>query len=412
VSGDGRKGGTRTRLVGAGSGRKNRRLSTTAAGTTEGGPHVTDHSPHDDGEHRDQDRMPVSPVVVVGASAGGIEALQRMFRGLPADFPGAVFVVLHMPSSGGEALATILSRATSLPVGVVRHGEELRGGRVYVGRGGHHLLLTADRMLSIGGPRENGHRPAVDPLFRSAALYHRERVIGVILSGNLSDGTAGLRSVRGRRGLAVVQEPSDAAYPSMPTSAIEYSGADHVLPASEIGVLLGRLAAEGFAHDAEPPGDEPRADDSATRDRTLVEAFELDQLPARATPSQWVCPDCSGVLWEIDDESLLRFRCRVGHAWTADDLLEQHESEVETAMWVALRSLEDRRALSRALADRADEQGRPISAEQHRHQLASLTEHVHLLRTLLGAPPADDAGSPPADREPSRRRAVRDLRGG
>ena len=170
-------------------------------------------------------------IVVIGASAGGIEALRDVLAGLPGSYPGSIFVVLHVPDGAGGVLAEILSRASSLEVSSAVDDEPILPGRVYVAVGGHHLLLGEGRILTRRGPRENGLRPAADPLFRSAAWYYGPRVVGVILSGTLSDGTAGLRDVRRQGGIGIVQDPADAMYEGMPTSALDSGGADHVVAA-------------------------------------------------------------------------------------------------------------------------------------------------------------------------------------
>jgi two-component system chemotaxis response regulator CheB len=316
-------------------------------------------------------------VVVVAASAGGIEALKAVLGGVPADLDAAVFVVLHMAARGGSALPAILDRAGPLNAVAAVEGEPLRAGRVYVCVADRHLLLHDGHVMVRGGPRENGYRPAADPLFRSAARYFGERVIGVVLSGSLSDGSAGLSAVRRQGGVGIVQDPDDAVYPDMPRHAIE-AGADHVVPAAEIGPLLGRLVKEPPS----PNGDRPSSD--------MIEEVAImedgppgvgNDHPGR--PSQWPCPDCNGVLWAVDDPDVLRFRCRVGHAWTGESLLEQQDTNVENALWMALRTLEDRAELSRTLAQRAGNFNRPISARRFQSEADEIGANISVLRRLL-----------------------------
>ncbi len=323
-------------------------------------------------------------LIVVGASAGGIEALDEMLGGLPADLAASVLLVMHMPATGGPALQRILSRRTGLDVVVAHEGQPLHPGRVYVAQGDHHLLVAPDHVQVRKGPRENGHRPAVDPLFRSAAAHFGSRVIGVILSGGLSDGTAGLHAVRQQGGVAVVQEPTDALYDSMPRSALETVGADFVAPAAALGPLIaGLVSGDGPV----PPGSDPGP--ILRREVPTMEDDPTDEdHPGR--PSPWPCPDCNGVLWEIDDGPVLRFRCRVGHAWEAESLLEQQAEGVEGALWMALRALEDRAALSRKLAERAEEAGRKLSAMRYRGDLEGMTRNIAILRRLLIHHPLGD----------------------
>ncbi len=331
-------------------------------------------------------------VIVMAASAGGIEALQAVLAGVPADLAASVLVVLHIPPAGGQVLPRILDRAGPLHAATAVDGEPLQHGRVYIAPGDHHLVLGADHVHVVRGPRENGSRPAADPLFRSAARYHRRRVIGVVLSGALSDGTAGLSAIRHSGGVAVIQDPDDALYAGMPTSALEYVGADHLLPAGRIGALLAQLAAEDLGDDGD--GAHAHAPTQTTHREVAFmegesEAIDGDQRPGR--PSQWPCPDCSGVLWQIEDGPLLRFRCRVGHAWSAENLLDVQRDEVETALWMALRALEDRAALLRVLAERADHAHRRMSAERHRVDVGDMERSIEVLRRVLHHQAAEDA---------------------
>jgi two-component system, chemotaxis family, protein-glutamate methylesterase/glutaminase len=271
--------------------------------------------------------MPDHDIVVVGASAGGVEALAALARSLPADLPAAVFVVLHVPSTGSSALPDILSRHGPLPAAHVKDGEPIENGRIYVAPPDHHVLLRTGHVHLSRGPRENGHRPAVDPLFRSAAHQYASRVIGVVLSGALDDGTAGLTAVKSRGGLAVVQEPGDALYPGMPDSALEHVRVDHVVPTADMGALLARITAEPSP---EAPGSAP----DHMEVEVQVEGFSLEAMEGErpGRPSGFSCPDCNGVLWEIQDGQLQRFRCRVGHAWSPESLLTQQSEALEAAL--------------------------------------------------------------------------------
>lgn len=280
--------------------------------------------------------MPTRDVVVVAASAGGIEALRDVLSGLAPDFAGVVLIVLHMPSGGASTLPAILGRVSPIPVAEAVDDEQLEGGRVYVCRADHHLLLGDGRVRVRRGPMEHGHRPAADPLFRSAARRYGPRAVGVVLSGTLSDGTDGLRAIRSQGGVAVVQDPADALYPGMPHSAIEAVGADHVVPAAEIGPLVTRLAEEAVG-----PNPPPVPDD------------------------------------------VLRFRGRVGRAWSSESLADEPDAEVEEALWMALRSLEDRATLSLTLADRAEAAGRVMSARQFRGDADDVGRSIGVLRHLL-----------------------------
>jgi two-component system chemotaxis response regulator CheB len=306
-----------------------------------------------------------------------------MLAGLPADLDAAVFVVLHLPAESRNTLARILDRAGPLPAVTAVDRAPITNGVVLVGAADHHLLLGDAYVHVRRGPRENGNRPAADPLFRSAARFYGPRVIGVVLSGMLNDGTVGLSAIRRQGGIAVVQDPADALYEGMPASALENVGADHVVPARELGPLLGRLVGE----DAAAPESAP--DELMAKEVALLEGKEDLGAVHPGRPSSWPCPDCNGVLWEVDD-GLLRFRCRVGHAWAAESLLDTQRLEVEGALWTALRSLEDRVALSRRLADRAETDGRWITAERFRSDVTDMQRSIEVLRRLVAEPAKEE----------------------
>src|SRR5262245_34861077 len=275
--------------------------------------------------------MPVRDIVVIGTSAGGIAALQTVFAGLPRDLPAAVFVVIHMSPDTPSVLPRLLERAGPLPVHAAVDGEPVRGGNVYVASPDHHLLIEDGRVRVARGPKENRHRPSVDPLFRSAAVSYGRRVIGVVMTGALDDGTAGLRTIKQRGGLALVQDPAEADFPSMPRSAIENVAVDRVLPLREIPVALAELAGKPVDGTAPP--------DAAAETEALMATGEPESTDKLGKPSAFGCPECGGVLWEIDDAQLLRFRCRVGHAYSADSLVVEQTEGVEDALWAALRAL-------------------------------------------------------------------------
>ena len=322
--------------------------------------------------------MPDHGIVVVGASAGGVEALAELAASLPDDLAAAVFVVLHLPAAGTSALPEILRRHGPLPAAHVKDGEPIRPGRIYVAPPDHHVLVRTGHVHLSRGPRENGHRPAIDPLFRSAAREYATEVIGVVLSGALDDGTAGLLAIKSRGGVAVVQKPTDALYPGMPGNALEHVQVDHVVAAASMGKLLTRLVADLLDAPREPAPAEMRVE--VEREGFAPEAFESSH-PGR--PSGLSCPDCNGVLWQIKDGGLERYRCRVGHAWSPESLLIQQSEALEAALWVALRSLEERAALSRRLAEPARRRGHSITATRFEEQAAEAQQAARLVRDLL-----------------------------
>jgi two-component system chemotaxis response regulator CheB len=318
-------------------------------------------------------------IVVIGASAGGVEALRQVVHEFPSDLPAAVFVVLHVPPLAPSVLPRILSRAGPLPASQAQDGEAITPGRIYVAPPDRHLLLRDGRVCLSLGPKENGHRPAVDPLFRSAAVAHGPRVIGVILTGALDDGTAGLLAVKQRGGIAIVQDPTDALYPGMPNSALAHVPVDQV-----VGLAGMSQAIVGAVNSplSEPPPDPP---DELQME---VDMAEVDASPAGDPsdvhpPSAYTCPECHGSLFEIRDGRLVRFRCRVGHAYSPDTLLAKQSGAVEAALWSALRALEEQAALTRRLQRDMGARGHPKSEAYFRTQTESAERHLETLRKLL-----------------------------
>jgi two-component system, chemotaxis family, protein-glutamate methylesterase/glutaminase len=319
-------------------------------------------------------------IVVIGASAGGVEALQTLLRGLPSDLPAAVLVVLHMPTDARSALPAILDRVCPLPVRQAVEGEPLEQGTVTVAVPDRHLMVVEDRILLSRGPRENGHRPAVDVLFRSVARAGGRRVVAVVLSGALDDGTAGMIAVRARGGVGVAQDPDDAMYASMPKHAAEIGGADHVVPVEKMGDLLAELIAEEVERVDEPEPSELMESETAI---AYLHPEALNEEDRPGTPSGFGCPSCHGALYSITEGGMERFRCRVGHAWSSEALAAEQDQALEGALWMALRGLEERAALSLRMRRRAEQHGHEISAAtfQLRHDEAQQAAGV--LRQLL-----------------------------
>ncbi len=318
-------------------------------------------------------------VIVVGASAGGVEAITKLLSPLPADLQACILVVLHTPATAVNALATILGRATDLKV-VGATGEiRLTPGTVIVAHPDHHLLVVDGDVILTRGPRENGHRPAVDVLFRSAARALGPRVIGVVLSGALDDGSAGLVSVKSRGGFAVVQDPQDALHAGMPTNAIAAAKPDLVLPVADIPAALVELVG------AEVP-DPPVIDPDPLAEEVAMARMDRAALQAPDRPGQAAglsCPDCHGPLFAIDEHGYVRYRCRVGHAWSAQSLLAEHDAALESALWMGLRSLEEKAALAGDMGKRAAERGQPLAAGRFSELAAEAHDAAELIRRML-----------------------------
>jgi two-component system chemotaxis response regulator CheB len=326
------------------------------------------------------------PVVVIGASAGGVEALSRVVASLPGDLNACVLVVLHIPPTSPSALGPILDRKGPLPARPARDGELLAPGQVLVAPPNRHLVVDDGHVALSVGPRENGHRPAIDVLFRTAAAARGGGVVAVVLSGLLDDGAAGAAAVREEGGVVLVQDPGDAVYPAMPKTVIERIGPDAVGTAEELGTLIAKWC--DSARGRQPIVEDPMPDENERSGRAL------------GSPSGYICPDCSGTLYLVEDAALLRFRCRVGHAWGADNLLQQQGFSVESALWVALRTLEEKADLSRRLAERAAVEGRKLTRDKFmqaaEETLTSAQAIKHLLEAgLAGATPPGDAAVAP-----------------
>jgi two-component system chemotaxis response regulator CheB len=324
------------------------------------------------------------PIVTVGASAGAVEAFTRLAAGLPADFPGAVFLVMHFPVYATSVMPKILERVSALPVSHAVHEETIEPGRIYVAPPDRHLIVLGRTLELVRGPRENGHRPAIDPLFRSAAIAHGRRVIGVVLTGNLDDGTAGLSSIKHHGGVAVVQDPADANFASMPASAIEHVAVDVVTSLADLPGHLVAIAAK-IAALPEEPGEYTMDDDDVRE--TLYAKLDLPTIENVAEhpgkPSPFGCPDCGGVLWETEEGTLLRYRCRVGHAWSGEALLGSQAEQLDQALWTALRALEENASLTLSLAKRARKRGNEILAARYERDAETAHRRAQVIRDAL-----------------------------
>lgn len=332
-------------------------------------------------------------MIVIGASAGGVGALRRLARDLPADIAAPVAVVLHVGAS--SLLPELLESAGALPAHHARNGEALRPGTILVAPPDRHLLVHDGHVLLRRGARENLARPAIDPLFRSAACAFGGGTIGVVLSGSLNDGTVGLAAIKRCGGTAIVQEPEEADYPEMPLSALRHVAVDACLPLSGIAGALARLAAEPAPPTPEIPMD--------IRLEAAIAAQEHATMSSEAklgTPSSFTCPECQGPLWEIDDPEVLRFRCHVGHAFTAASILEAQAEEAEAILWRLLRARQQRAELARRMAER-EHAGRPALAARLRARAAEYDADAELVRRMLLGRIGhfDDAGAGGQSRE-------------
>jgi len=328
-------------------------------------------------------------VVTIGASSGGVEALSRLVGGLPTDLPAAVLVVVHFPEGVPSALPRILNRAGSLEAVHPEDGDRVERGRVYVAPPGFHLLVEDGRVRLACGPKENGHRPAVDPLFRSAAVAYGPRVVGIVLTGADDDGAAGLAAIKRRGGVAVAQDPDDALFRRMPESALGYADVDYCAPVGEMAALLARLIRE-------PAGEEslyPVPNDVELEAKIAgldLATIEDGRHPGEA--SGCTCPECSGPLYEIQDGPFTRFRCRVVHAYTAEGVLEGKTEALEEALYAALNTLEEGAEIAEKLAARARRNRQPRATERFEARARKSREQAAAIRRVLMEGSAQDTG--------------------
>jgi two-component system, chemotaxis family, protein-glutamate methylesterase/glutaminase len=316
-------------------------------------------------------------IVVIGASAGGIEALNQLFLSLKPNLPAALMVVIHMPSDSKSNLPYILNRAKTMPASFAQDGQTIRPGQVYVGPPNYHLLVENGSIILNVGPKENGFRPAVDPLFISTAHHYGPRVAGVVLSGNLSDGSKGLVSIKRAGGVTIVQDPEEAMYPGMPSSALQYVRADYVETATNIGLLINRLTEESFL----PEGDSVvNVPDSEEHHLIQNEFRKYENGAVKNQSSVLTCPECGGVLWELRAGELIHYRCHIGHDYSPEALLTSQDSEIENAFWSAIRVLVEKAALSNRLAGRAKINGNKELEKFYLDQASKAEKDADLIR--------------------------------
>lgn len=302
--------------------------------------------------------------MVIGASAGGVETLKRVVANLPADLPAAVLIVLHIAPDAPSMLAHILARASPLPVRAASEGDRLQHSEILVAPPDRHLIVDHDRVHLSVGPRENGHRPSVDALFRSAAAGCGARVVGVVLSGTRGDGAIGLATVKARGGATIVQDPGEALYPGMPLTALAHVAPDAVVPSE---LVAGTIVAMVKGEDPPPPTapEEPTAE------------------PSPGEPGTTVCPECGGVLTEQIEAGVAVWECRVGHRYSQEGLADAQAISIESALWVAIRALEDRARLLDRMADQAEGRGMARTTRSFRRRAKSALDQANAVRDAL-----------------------------
>lgn len=273
--------------------------------------------------------------------------MQALVRPLPLDLPAAILMVLHLSADYPSLLPQILSRAGRLPAKHPQDGELIQHGQIYVAPPDRHLMIRDGTIRISRGPRENRHRPAIDPLFRTAARFYGDRVIGIVLSGHLDDGAAGLHAVHSCGGISIVQDPADAVAHQMPEAALRYGSADYVLAIDQIGPRVVDLVDSCGSNAMQKKKPEAKPIESEGMENLNVSHSN----EGAGVPSPFACPDCGGVLWELKAGEMVRFRCRVGHAYTMATLAEEQQDGVEDALWAAMRALEEKAALNTRMSE-------------------------------------------------------------
>jgi two-component system chemotaxis response regulator CheB len=320
-------------------------------------------------------------IVVIGGSAGAVEALVRLMPGLPAALAARVFITVHIPATA-SALPQILTRVGHLRARHPQDGEATEPSVVYVAPPDHHLLVKRGTVRIVRGPRENGHRPAVDPLFRSAAAHYGARVVCVVLSGNLDDGCAGALAVHHAGGEVIVQDPAECVYPSMPAAALSAIPSATVRPLDDIaqhilqvlGTPIAEVPTMSSKEIRRPPPDP---------DPVELEEPAVEQLAKSGVSSGLTCPECHGGIFEVKIEGAQQYRCRVGHAFTGDSLFAEQRASIEAALWTALRALEESAEMARRLRERASARGNARAVLNYAHNATTYEQRARVIRDLL-----------------------------
>jgi two-component system chemotaxis response regulator CheB len=329
-------------------------------------------------------------LVVVGGSAGGIEALGTIVKTLPHQMPIPVLVVNHVPPRFPSHLPQILGRTTALDVAHAIDGERIKRGTIRIAPPDHHLVVHDGRLNLTRTPKENRHRPSIDVLFRSAARWYGARVVAVVLSGGPGDGADGVRAVSRGGGQVLVQEPADAMFSALPESALEVARPQYMGSAEELGRVLSNLA--NLA-----PSERKRGTLEVTRSMSEEEPTNGEGW----RPSVFACPDCTGVLWERDDGELIRFRCRIGHFYGPEALVDGKSEELESALWSAINTMEERGELAQRLSRRADQIGLEETSGRYSETAENMRRQAQQIRDLLATwedPRLEGVASPADDR--------------
>jgi two-component system, chemotaxis family, protein-glutamate methylesterase/glutaminase len=323
------------------------------------------------------------PIVVAGASAGGLGAFVSLIRQLPEDFPAPLLLVQHISAdASGNILLDALNKCGTLKCLHAANGLQIRPGHVYLALSDHHIMVEKNgELLITKGAQENRYRPAIDPLFRSAAVAFGNKVTGILLTGYLDDGTAGLIAIQRCGGTCIIQDPKDAEYPDMPNNALNQLQVDYCVPIAEMGALLTKLITKKSHRQKSIPNDITK--EAKIAERVLSDVAAVNSLGEQVP---FNCPGCGGVLWKMNKGPSLRYRCHTGHSYTAAILLAEQTKKIEETMWTALRMFEERRNLLTTIA----KEGKGASSRTAAERAKLSQVHIDRIRAVLLA---DDKGT-------------------
>jgi two-component system, chemotaxis family, protein-glutamate methylesterase/glutaminase len=318
-------------------------------------------------------------IIVIGASAGGLNAIGEMASQLPPDINAAVFIVLHLSKAAlGDILVNRVQRNSLLPCKLAEDREPIKAGNIYIAPPDRHLLVKEDHVLLGHGPTENRFRPSIDVLFRSAAASYGEKTIGVVLTGFLNDGTAGMMAIKSSGGYCLVQDPNEAEYPDMPLSVLETLEVDQVAPLKNMGTAILKIINEAKEKGISPPA--TVVAESKLSERSAISIEAVSKLGKK---SLYACPDCGGGLWEIETGKMVHYRCHIGHSYSENDLLIRQIETVENTLWIALRMLEERKLLLQKISRQNKERGLERLGQNYDRQASDIDHHISELKGLL-----------------------------
>lgn len=317
--------------------------------------------------------------IVVGSSAGGLTALTELVSQLKPGMNASVFIVMHLSRKGiSDFLTHRLQQYTSLPCEIARHEAPFRKGHIYVAPPNHHLLIRENKMIIGYGPEENRWRPSIDVLFRSAAVAYSNHAIGIVITGLLDDGTAGMLAIKKCGGICIVQDPNEAEYPDMPLSVLSHMEADYCISLAEMGFTLQELTKNGVVKKAEIPPEIAKEAEIAEKVATGI-----DVVQDMGEQTVYGCPDCGGAMWALKNDNLTRYRCHIGHSYSENDLVVKQAHSLEATLWVALRMMEDRKNLLGKLARDSKKRGAIAIASGNEEKKLELQKHIDKLKEIL-----------------------------